>query len=116
MKKALAIVLIAVVCLSFAACGGGSSAAEKALIGEWKSLEEGDVIEFKEDGEGEWYGESFEWEYDKQEKEYSMKAIGMSVTFEIVEEDGIRSLTPLGMFSPWIYYHVDDIDKVAEKD
>ena len=113
MKKLIALLLVLVMGLSLTACGGGSSKeAENALVGQWKSVEEGDVIEFNEDGTGIWYEKSFEWGYDKEEQEYFMKAMGMTVTFEIVEENGIRSLTALGMFSPWRYYHIDDIEKL----
>lgn len=114
MKKIIALLLVAVMCLSMVACGGGSSEAKKELVGQWKSIEEGDVIEFKEDGTGIWYEQSFEWDYEKADQKYSMTVIGMTVTFEIVDENGVRSLTPLGMLSPGTYYHIDDIEKVAE--
>lgn len=113
-KKIIAILLVAVMCLSLVACGGGSSDAEKALVGQWQSLGDGDIIEFKEGGTGVWYEQSFEWDYEKADQKYSMTVIGMTVTFEIVEENGVRSLTPLGMLSPWTYYHIDDIEKAAD--
>ena len=112
MKKMFALLLAAVMCLSLAACGGGSE--KEALVGQWKSLEEGDVIEFKEDGTGVWYEQPFEWSYEKADKKYAMTAMGITITFEIVEENGIRSLTQLGMFSPWKYYHIDDYEKAME--
>ena len=115
MKKIMAIILAIVICLSLAACVNGvTNSAEKALVGKWQSLEEGDIIEFKEDGTGIWSGKEFEWAYEKDEQKYSMTGIGITITFEIVEENGIRSLTPLGMFSPWKYYHIDDIEKVSQ--
>ena len=95
-------------------CACGSGEAKEALVGQWKYIEEWDVIEFKEDGTGVWYDQPFEWSYEKADKKYSMTAMGMTVTFEIVEENGIRSLTALGMFSPWKYYHIDDFEKAAE--
>ena len=114
MKKLIAILLAAVMCLSLVACDGGSASAEKALMGQWQSLEDGDIIEFKENGELVWLEQTFEWDYEKADQKYSMTVMGMTVTFEIVNENGVRSLTPLGMLSPWTYYHIDDIEKAAE--
>ena len=115
MKKAISLLLVLVMCLFLVACDGGNASAEKALIGQWQSLEDGDIIEFKEGGTGVWYEQSFEWDYEKADQKYSMTVIGMTVTFKIVEENGVRSLTPLGMLSPWTYYHIDDIEKAAEE-
>ena len=114
MKKIVLVVLALMMCFSLCGCGG-SGEAKKALVGQGKSMDEWDVIEFKQDGTGTWYDSPFEWGYDAAAKKYSMTALGMTVTFNIVEEDGIRSLTSLGMFSPWKYYHIDDIEKAAEK-
>ena len=119
MKKLIAIILVAVMCLSLVACGGGSKDAEKALVGEWRGFYDSEYLcsmHFYEDGtcvEGEY---ACEWEYDKNNEryKYTIHFEGMTVGFNIETKDGVRTLTSLGMFSPCTYYNAADLDAANE--
>lgn len=111
MKKLIALLLAAVMCLSLVACGGGNNAsAEKAIVGEWKTLD-GGVTTFNEDGTGTApYGGAFSWKYDTETEWYMMSLEGMTFSCEIKNEDGIRFISIEGEK----YYHADDYEKAAE--
>ena len=77
MKKLLVILLVAVMCLSCVACAGSKASANKAIIGQWKTLN-GDITTFNEDGTGTApYGGVFSWKYDSETEWYMMSLEGM---------------------------------------
>ena len=69
MKKLIAILMLAVMCMSLVACGGGNTKKEKSIVGKWECAEENSVLEINEDKTGEIfvYGELLEltWLYDE---------------------------------------------------
>ena len=118
MKKALSLILALVVCLSLCACGGGNDSTEttqaptpeKAIVGEWKSLD-GAITTFCEDGTGKApNGYDFSWKYDKDTGWYMMSLNGMTFSTEISTENGIRFFVIEGIE----YYHTDDYEKAVE--
>lgn len=110
MKKLIAIILVAVMCLSLVACGGGSQDAEKAIVGEWKALS-GFSMTFNEDGTGiAPFGGDFEWRYDAEKDWYDVSCMGMSFSMIIKTENDIRYINVEGEN----YYHADDYEKAVE--
>ena len=109
MKKIFALALVVALCLSLVACGGEIKKAEKAIVGEWKTLN-GDVTTFKDDGTGTApYGGTFSWKYNKETEWYMMSLEGMTFSCEIKNEDGLRFISIEGEK----YYHADDYEKAA---
>ena len=105
MKRLLAVLLAAMLCLSLVACGGD---AKKAIVGEWKTVD-GDTTTFKEDGTGTApYGGEFSWKYDAETEWYMLSLMGMTYSVQIKTENDIRSINIEGE----IYYHADDYEKV----
>lgn len=102
MKRILLMLLVAVMCLSLAACSGGS--AKKEIVGEWKSIEGFNFI-FHEDGTGELQNRGssskFTWKYDKELSVYVVAAhVNMNVALvqegetKYIKCSGIKCYTP----------------------
>lgn len=109
MKKLLALLLAAVMCLSLVACGGGDNAiAENAIVGEWKAAD-GDILEFNNDGTGTRSGSEFQWTYNKEANLYTMHLM-LDISFSIQEENDIRFFEVMGKR----FYHIDDYEKGAK--
>lgn len=112
MKKLLALLLAAVMCLSLVACGGetdapstneggvtdapstnegngNSSNAEKAIIGAW-NMGEYDVFVFSEDGKVARGDEEYDWWYDKETERYFLSVNGVTLSFVIEEDENGR--------------------------
>ena len=113
MKKLIALLLVAVMCLSFVACGGSGS-AKKEIVGEWKCPESGYSITFNEDGTGiDPDDGDLTWKYDSELSCYSahIGSYGMTLSVSIkTTEDGLRYINIAGEK----YYHSDDYDKGFE--
>ena len=116
MKKLIALLLVLVMALSLAACGGGSAgedagaSVEKAIVGEWKTLD-GAVTTFNEDGTGTApYGGEFSWKYDSGTGWYMMSVEGMLYSCEIKTENEMRFISIEGEN----YYHTDSYDMAVE--
>ena len=72
MKKILALLLVAVMCLSFVACNSNSDSnsdvekAEKDIVGEWVCVTGSPTYIFNEDGTGSYYDRPMRWKYDSE--------------------------------------------------
>lgn len=109
MKKILALLLAAVMCLSLAACGGNGASAEKAMIGAWNKEGGYDVCVFSDDGKVARGSEQYEWWYDKEAERYSMSVYGLTYTFAIEEDENGRFFAVDGIR----YYYVENYDPAA---
>lgn len=132
MKKLIALLLAAVMCLSLVACGVGSgnetietkgseentsnttsevetSAPEDAIIGEWTTLS-GSTLTFNEDGTGTAPNGEFSWKYDTDTEWYLLSFMGITFSFEIETENDIHSISLEGE----TYYHAADYEKASE--
>lgn len=131
MKKLVALLLVAVMCLSLVACGGenettktsNDSITEKdntnqsskketsgkdAIIGEWKATD-GTAFVFEKGGTAQFNGKEITWKYDKELKCYVLALkVTMSVNIEI--ENDIRFFQIMDTR----YYDIDDYEKGAE--
>jgi len=108
MKKLIAILLVAVMCLSLVACGGNNASAGKAIVGEWKDAN-GNTLIFNNDGTGvDAGGDAFKWRYDSELECYDISTLGFSVTIETDNE--IRYIHIVNR----TYYFIDDYDKAME--
>ena len=77
MKKILVLLLVAVICLSFAACGGSK---ENKIVGKWKIDDGPWTIKFNKDGTGEDPdGESLTWEYNSKTEKYDVEFLYYTV-------------------------------------
>lgn len=110
MNKAISLILALVLCLSLCACGGNNDSTEttkaptpeKAIVGEWKSLD-GAITAFHEDGTGTApNGYDFSWKYDKDAGWYMMSLNGMTFSTEISTDNGIRFFVIEGI----AYYNI----------
>lgn len=89
MKRMIAMMLLAVIVLSLAACGGPKEVdMTTAIIGKWQN-EAGKVMEFKEDGTGTCILSAGErpctWEYDAENNWYEIvySTSGANATIEV---------------------------------
>ena len=89
MKKLIALLLTAVMCMSLAACGGNGASAEKAMIGAW-NMGEYDVFVFSEDGKVARGDEEYDWWYDKETERYFLSIDGITLSFVIEEDENGR--------------------------
>ena len=116
MKKIIALLLVAAMCLAVVGCDSGSNSqnhndnastensgnnTNKDILGEWISFDEEDeYVKFFEDGTGELKDDGmmfdFEWEYDTENKNYRANVAGSRITFKMRTEEGITFLTGFG--------------------
>ena len=111
MKKIIALLIVAVMCLSFVACGNnadkentGNNAetnntqvsdkkaeAEKAIVGIWVSADSGDSLTFEEDKNGKFTDERyFRWKYDEELNCYLLALYGWGTyPLTIKNDDGV---------------------------
>lgn len=81
MKKLIALLLVAVTCLSLVACGGK---IENKIVGEWKIDDGPWTMTFNEDGTGEDPdGESLTWEYNSETEKYDVEFLYYGATFNL---------------------------------
>ncbi len=119
MKKIIALLLVAVMCLAIVGCNSGSNSQNpnnnansesggnnpnKDILGEWYSVDfEGMCVKFSDNNTGECSEGShifdFEWEYDKENENYRTNIAGQRVTFKTRTEEGLTFLD-----SSWGYY------------
>lgn len=75
MKKVISLLLVLVLCLSLCACGGEDGESTKPpeaqveklnLVQEWKTISDGQTVEFDADGYFHLNGSSYPYEYDKE--------------------------------------------------
>ena len=101
MKKIFALLLVAVMCLSLVACGGGSGSAKKEIVGEWKIDDGPWTLIFNEDGTGEDPdGESLTWEYNSETEKYDVEFLYYGVTFNLTiftNDDGTEFISVKGV-------------------
>lgn len=109
MKKLIAFLLVAVMCLSLVACDGGKSSAEKEILGAWKREGNYDVLVFSDDGKITRGDEEMDWWYDKEAERYSLSYYGMTYTFVIEEDENGRFFAVDGMN----YYYVENYNAEA---
>ena len=109
MKKIVSLLLVAVMCLSLAACGGNGASAEKAMIGAWNKEGGYDVCLFSEDGKVARGSEQYEWWYDKEAERYSLSLYGLTYTFVIEEDENGRFFSVDGIR----FYYVENYDPAA---
>ena len=114
MKKLIILLLVAVMCLSFVACGGGSGSAKKEIVGEWKCPDSGYSITFNEDGTGiDPDDGDLTWKYDSELSCYTAASSEYGRTISVTiktTDDGLRYINIGG----YKYYHSDDYDKGFE--
>lgn len=112
MKKLIALLLIAVICLSFVACGGGS--AKKEIVGEWKHSSW--LMSFNDDGTGSGPdGGKLTWIYDNKEDKYVVTFLTYDMEFDVsikTDDDGNEYLTIKGQK----YYRYDKPNKSETED
>ena len=132
MKKLLALLLAAVMCLSLAACGGGTpntndnsdtqqseqsggeninNSTEKAVIGAWKAEGSNDVFVFSDDGKVTSGDEEYDWWYDKEAERYCLSLLGLTFSFAIEEDETGRFFEIANI----CYYYVENYDPEAMK-
>ena len=117
MKKIIALLLVAVMCLAVVGCnsgnnsqnpndnansGNGGNNSHKDILGDWFSANSKDTyVKFFDDGTGELKDGmifDFEWEYDSENENYRASVAGRRITFKMRTEEGITFLTGFGYF------------------
>ncbi len=120
MKKIIALLLLAVMCFSLVACGGGRGSnsdvesAKKEIVGEWKNFPDDHSFTFNEDGTGITPSNgTLTWKYDSELSCYSVyieNGKTLSVSNINTAENGARYVYING--NP--YYNMSDYDKAVE--
>lgn len=106
MKKIMALLLVAVMCLCLVACG---SSKENAIVGTWMR-EDGGTIVFDADGTAHMDEVTCTWEYDEDLDSYTV-FLEIPITFKIETENNVRFFDAWGIVK---YYHADDYEKTVE--
>lgn len=99
MKKIIALLLVAVMCFAFVACGGES--AKKEIVGKWKIDDGPWTMTFNEDGTGEDPdGENLTWKYNTETKKYDVEFLYYGATFNLTiftADDGTEFISVKGV-------------------
>ena len=92
MKKIIALLLVATMCLTLIACG---VSAKKEIVGEWKHNSW--IMSFNDDGTGvDPEGKSLSWTYDKKENKYVVTSSIHDLEFDVsikTDDDGREYFT-----------------------
>ena len=113
MKKILALLLAAVMCLSLCACSGESD--NKAIAGEWKAVSCDASAVFHEDGSGALSGTfipgcNFTWKYDKDLKCYVIAAAQtMNATINTINE-----IEYISLYGGIQFFRVENYDQAIQ--
>ena len=98
MKKLIALLLVAVMCFAFVACGGSK---ENKIVGEWKIDDGPWTMKFNEDGTGEDPdGENLTWKYNTETKKYDVEFLYYGATFNLTiftADDGTEFISVKGV-------------------
>ena len=96
MKKIIALLLCAVMCLPLMSCG--KSKAD--IVGKWVARDVW-VLTFNEDGTGsDPDGGQITWEYDAKDGDYNVKVFSYNTTLDVIigaEDDGVEFITIKGV-------------------
>ena len=115
MKKFLALLLVAVICLSLIACDVGDNSAKNEIVGEWISIESGYSITFEENGKGlqhDFKDYKLTWKYNNKLSSYTVNITGLDTQSTKIDttDYGARYISLNGHK----FYHPDSYDKVLE--
>ncbi|MBE6654857.1 MAG: hypothetical protein E7608_05305 [Ruminococcaceae bacterium] len=109
MKKLIALLLVAIMCLSLVACGSvNETSGKKAIVGEWKATD-GNILCFNNDGTGNLSDSEFQWTYNKELNMYTIHLM-FGINFSLQHENDIRYFEVMGKQ----FYHADDYEKGAK--
>ena len=107
MRRFIALLLLAVMCLSFVACG---NEAKKEIVGTWVTEDQDESFAFNEDGsgtydDGRYHEDGIRWKYDEELSRYILCCpySEMYHIFVETDENGARYFT----YGKTKYYYQD---------